>query len=104
MWLLLCTLIRNSKGGSMNRAYEVLFCLLLIVCSAVSQQHPTGSEDDNDGQPKKAHSAARVDLTGQTAAIPTTNLYAVPATGGGMYSVCYSAKVTTPASTSSLLG
>jgi len=47
---------------------------------------------------------ATVDLTAQTAAIGTTTLYAVPATGAGMYRISYTAKVTTAASTSSTLG
>ena len=45
-----------------------------------------------------------VDLTAQTAAIPTTTLYAVPASGAGQYRLSWSAKVTTPGTTSSTLG
>lgn len=47
---------------------------------------------------------ATVDLTGQTAAIGTTTLYAVPASGAGQYRVSWNAKVTTAAGTSSTLG
>lgn len=42
---------------------------------------------------------ATVDLTGQGAAIGTTTLYAVPASGVGQYRVSWNAKVTTPATT-----
>src|SRR5712664_2704272 len=42
-----------------------------------------------------------VDLTAQTAAITTTTLYAVPASGAGQYRVGWNAKVTTVAGTSS---
>ena len=51
-----------------------------------------------------ARLVAAVDLTAQTAAIAATTLYAVPASGVGMYRVSYSAKVTTVATTSSMLG
>lgn len=47
---------------------------------------------------------ATVDLTGQTAAIATTTLYAVPSTGAGQYRVSWNAKVTTAAGSSSTLG
>jgi hypothetical protein len=47
---------------------------------------------------------ATVDLTGQTAAISATTLYAVPSGGAGMYRISFVAKVTTPATTSSTLG
>ena len=47
---------------------------------------------------------ATVDLTGQTAAIGATTIYAVPASGAGMYRISYVAKVTAVASTSSVLG
>lgn len=47
---------------------------------------------------------ATVDLTGQTAAVATTTLYAVPASGAGVYRVNWYAKVTTAATTSSTLG
>lgn len=46
---------------------------------------------------------AAVDLTAQTAAIGTTTLYAVPATGAGLYRVVVYAKITT-AGTTSILG
>ncbi len=42
---------------------------------------------------------ATVDLTAQTAAVTTTTLYAVPASGEGQYRVSWSAKVTTAATT-----
>src|SRR3990167_3602164 len=42
---------------------------------------------------------ATVDLTAQTAAVGTTTLYAVPASGAGQYRVSWNAKVTTPATT-----
>jgi hypothetical protein len=42
---------------------------------------------------------AAVNLTAQTAAITTTTLYAVPASGAGQYRVSWNAKVTTPATT-----
>lgn len=47
---------------------------------------------------------ATVDLTGQTAALGATTIYAVPATGVGMYRITWNAKVTTAATTSSVLG
>lgn len=47
---------------------------------------------------------ATVDLTGQVAAITATTAYAVPAAGVGMYRVSFVAKVTTAATTSSVLG
>jgi hypothetical protein len=47
---------------------------------------------------------ATVDLTGQTAAIAATTLYAVPAAGQGMYRISFYGKVTTAASVSSTLG
>lgn len=47
---------------------------------------------------------ATVDLTAQTAAIGTTTLYAVPASGAGQYRLSWDAKVTTAAGTSSTLG
>ena len=50
---------------------------------------------------------ATVDLTAQTAAVGTTTLYAVPASGAGQYRLVWNAKVTTPATTggtSSTLG
>lgn len=47
---------------------------------------------------------AQVDLTGQTAAIAATTVYAVPSSGVGMYRVSYVAKLTTVAGTSSVLG
>jgi hypothetical protein len=43
-------------------------------------------------------------LTGQTAAIAATTLYAVPAAGAGIYRVNYTATVTTAAAVSSVLG
>ena len=49
-------------------------------------------------------SYAKVDLTAQTAAIAATTAYAVPASGVGMYRVCWVATVTTAATTSSILG
>lgn len=47
---------------------------------------------------------ATVDLTAQTAAIGTTTLYAVPATGAGQYRVSWDSKITTAAGVSSTLG
>lgn len=47
---------------------------------------------------------AAVDLVGQTAAITTTTLYAVPSTGATEFRVSWNAKVTTAAGTSSTLG
>ena len=47
---------------------------------------------------------ATVSLTGQTAAIGATTIYAVPAAGAGMYRISWIAGVTTAASTSSTLG
>ena len=47
---------------------------------------------------------ATVDLTAQSASISATTLYAVPSTGAGQYRVCFSAKVTTVATSSSTLG
>ena len=45
-----------------------------------------------------------MNLTGQTAAKASTLLYAVPANGQGHYQICFDAKVTTAATTSSTLG
>ncbi len=47
---------------------------------------------------------ATVDLTAQTAAVGTTTLYAVPASGAGQYRLNWNAKVTTAGSVSSTLG
>lgn len=47
---------------------------------------------------------AEANLTGQTAAIGPTTIYAVPASGAGMYRISYVATVTTVASVSSVLG
>lgn len=47
---------------------------------------------------------AEVNLTGQTAAIGATTLYAVPSTGAGLYRVSWVASITTAATTSSVLG
>jgi hypothetical protein len=47
---------------------------------------------------------ATVDLTGQSAAIAATTLYAVPASGAGLYRISFYAKITTPASATSNLG
>jgi hypothetical protein len=47
---------------------------------------------------------ASVDLTLQHAAVPRTLLYAVPPSGAGMYRVCFSSRVTHPATESSRLG
>jgi len=47
---------------------------------------------------------AQVNLTAQTAAITTTTLYAVPASGAGQYRVSWNAKVTTVDAVSSTLG
>jgi len=45
---------------------------------------------------------AAVDLTAQTAAVGTTTLYAVPASGAGQYRLSWNAKVTTPATTGAI--
>ncbi len=55
----------------------------------------------SDGVPAEY---AKADLTAQAAAIAATTLYAVPASGAGMYRICWVAKVTTAATTSSTLG
>lgn len=47
---------------------------------------------------------ATVDLTAQSAAIAATTIYAVPASGAGMYRITWSATITTAATTSSVLG
>jgi hypothetical protein len=47
---------------------------------------------------------ATVDLTAQTAAIGTTTLYAVPASGAGQYRLAGTPRVTTAAGVSSTLG
>lgn len=54
-----------------------------------------------DGLP---YEVATVDATAQTAAITTTTLYAVPASGAGQYLLSWDAKITTAAGTSSTLG
>lgn len=48
--------------------------------------------------------SASVDLTAQSAAITTTTLLAVGSSGAGQYLLCWNAKVTTAATTSSTLG
>ena len=47
---------------------------------------------------------ATVDLTAQSAAIGATTLYAVPATGAGMYRISWSATITTVDGAASVLG
>lgn len=47
---------------------------------------------------------ARSDLTSQSAAITATTLYAVPASGAGLYRVSFNASITTAATTSCELG
>lgn len=47
---------------------------------------------------------AKTDLTAQTAAITATTIYAVPASGAGLYRVSWSAVVTTAGTTSTLGG
>jgi len=59
---------------------------------------------DDNGALGAIGSQAVVNLTGQTAAKSSTLLYAVPANGQGHYEVCFDAKVTTAATTSSTLG
>ncbi len=59
---------------------------------------------DDNGALGVISSQSVVNLTGQTAAKASTLLYAVPANGQGHYKVCFDAKVTTAASTSSTLG
>jgi len=59
--------------------------------------------DDNGGL-GVVWSQSAVNLTAQTAAKASTLLYAVPANGQGHYEICFDAKVTTPATTSSTLG
>jgi hypothetical protein len=59
---------------------------------------------DDNGALGVIASQAAVNLTAQTAAKASTLLYAVPASGQGHYKVCFDAKVTTPATTSSTLG
>ncbi len=51
-----------------------------------------------------AFRAASVDLTAQAAAITTTTVYAVPASGAGQYRISWNAKVTTVDAVSSTLG
>ena len=43
---------------------------------------------------------AQANLTGQSASVASTALYAVPAAGSGVYRISYYVKVTTAASTS----
>ena len=50
------------------------------------------------------HIVAKSLLTGQSAAIAATTLYAVPAAGEGVYRVSWTASITTAATTSSVLG
>ena len=47
---------------------------------------------------------ASINLTGQSAAISSTLLYAVPAAQAGLYQISFTAKITTAASVSSKLG
>ena len=54
--------------------------------------------------PQIPATVAKVDLTGQNAAIAATTLYAVPAHMGGQYRISVDLKVTTAATTSSTLG
>lgn len=50
------------------------------------------------------YEVATVDLTAQSAAIGTTTLYTVPASGAGQYRLSWNAKITTAAGVSSTLG
>jgi len=59
---------------------------------------------DDSGALGAIASQAAVNLTAQTAAKASTLLYAVPANGQGHYKICFDAKVTTAATTSSTLG
>jgi hypothetical protein len=59
---------------------------------------------DDGGALGTIASQASVNLTAQTAAKASTLLYAVPANGQGHYKICFDAKVTTAATTSSTLG
>lgn len=47
---------------------------------------------------------AAVDLVAQSSPITASSLYVVPATGAGLYKVCFVSKVTTIATVSSVLG
>jgi len=58
---------------------------------------------DNNGKTTKYPQIA-ADMTTQAAAFPLTNMYIVPTSGNGQYRVCYDAKVTRAATTSSVLG
>ncbi len=59
---------------------------------------------DDNGALGAIVSQAAVNLTGQTVAKSSTLLYAVPTNGQGHYQICFDAKVTTAATTSSTLG
>jgi hypothetical protein len=59
---------------------------------------------DDNGALGVIASQPAVNLTAQTAAKASTLLYAVPANGQGHYKICFDAKVTTAATTSSTLG
>lgn len=59
---------------------------------------------DDSGALSSITSQAVVNLTAQTAAKSSTLLYAVPANGQGHYKICFDAKITTAATTSSTLG
>jgi hypothetical protein len=59
---------------------------------------------DDNGALGVITSQTAVNLTAQTAAKSSTLLYAVPANGQGHYQICFDAKVTTAATTSTTLG
>lgn len=63
-----------------------------------------GRLNANPIRPRSPHIVADILLTAQGAAIGATLLYAVPATGGGLYVVNWVATVTRAATTSSVLG
>lgn len=88
--------IGNGMAGSKTGTLQLTTAKLL---GFISQYNGVTTVDN--GVPAEY---AKADLLTQGAAIGSTLLYAVPASGAGMYRISWSAKVTRVATTSSVLG
>jgi hypothetical protein len=86
--------------------FAIALVLLAAGAHAQAQCKATekGTIDSNGRSACVTHTVGPTDLTVQGAAISATTLYAVPSTDVGLYGVCYSAKLTRAATTSSTLG
>jgi hypothetical protein len=95
-------------GKKLLMKSAIYLALLLLACSSAAAaqctaaQHSTINASGNSSC--SGHSPVVTDLTAQGAAIAATTLYAVPASDAGVYAVCYTAKLTRAATTSSTLG